>query len=56
MGPSNAISQKDLQEMHIQLQKLMNEKIDREKDAGIKEAQWKSQINKLRDEKAAVDK
>jgi hypothetical protein len=38
MGLSNAISAKQLSEMHVQLQKLQGEKFDAERDFGIKEA------------------
>ena len=56
MGLSNAISQKQLAEIHSQLQKLQNERLDADRDFNIKEAQLKSQINKVRDEKAAIEK
>eukprot|EP00347_Sterkiella_histriomuscorum_P002106 403369452 len=56
MGLGNAISQKTLQDLHSQLQRLQNEKQDYERDMSIKETQLKSQINKLREEKSAVEK
>ncbi|CDW77663.1 UNKNOWN [Stylonychia lemnae] len=56
MGLGNAISQKTLQDLHQQLQKLQNEKQDFERDMSIKESQLKAQINKLRDEKTALEK
>lgn len=42
--------------MHDNLQKLQLEKLDHERDMAIKEGQLKGQIQKLRDEKANVEK
>jgi hypothetical protein len=56
MGLGNAISHKQLTEIHEQLQKLQHEKFDAERDFNIKEAQLKSQIGKVREEKSLVEK
>ena len=42
--------------MHEKLQKLQNERLDYERDMAIKEGQLKGQIQKLRDDKANVEK
>lgn len=56
MGLGNAISQKQLQDLHLQLQKLQVERLDLDRDFNLKEAHLKSQINRLRDEKATIEK
>jgi replicative DNA helicase len=56
MGLSNAISQKQLSELHAQIQKLQSEKLDVERDLSIKENQFKAQVNKVKDEKQAIEK
>jgi hypothetical protein len=56
MGLSNAISQKQLTDLHSQLQRLQVERLDLDRDFNIREAHLKSQINRLRDEKASIEK
>lgn len=53
---TNAISQKNLQDLHQQVQRLQLDKMDLERDLSLKDGQLKSQINKLREEKAATEK
>ena len=56
MGLGNAISQKQLHDLHSQLQKLQVERLDLDRDFNLKEAHLKSQINRLRDEKGTIEK
>lgn len=56
MGLSGAISQKSLQELHSQVQKLTTEKQDYERDWALKEGQFKAQVSKLREEKQKSEK
>jgi predicted nucleic acid-binding Zn-ribbon protein len=56
MGLGNAISQKQLADLHSQLQRLQLERLDLDRDFNLREAHLKSQIARLRDEKAVVEK
>lgn len=56
MGLTNAISQKELQDLHQQIKKLQQEKIDIERDLNMKDGNSKSLLNKLRDEKTSLEK
>lgn len=56
MGLSNAISQKHLSELYEQVKKLSLEKSDIERDFNLKDGHFKTQLNKVRDEKATLEK
>lgn len=56
MGLTNAISQKELGELHAQLKKLVVEKGEVERDLGLKDGQFKTQLGKVRDEKEKAEK
>lgn len=56
MGSGNAISQRQLQDIHQQLQRLQSERLDIDRDHALREGQLKSQVSKVREEKAAVEK
>lgn len=56
MGLSNAISQKELADLHSQVKKLQTEKSDIERDLNLKEGHLMTKVNKLRDQKSEIEK
>ena len=56
MGTSQSISLKQLQEMRDLIKRLQGESDNAKKDLAIQANQFKSQISKLRDEKAEAEK
>ena len=56
MGLSHAISQKQLADLHAQLQKLQSERLDMDREVNLREAHLKAKVAKGRDEKANIEK
>ena len=56
MGTSNAISEKQLRELHELVRTLRQEIDDSKRDWVLKETQLKTQIQKIRDEKTQAEK
>lgn len=53
---SNAISEKQLKELHELVKSLQKENDDLKRDWAVKETQLKSQVQKVRDEKTQAEK
>jgi len=56
MGPSNAISEKQLKDLHELVKTLRTENDDIKRDFAVKETQLKTQVQKVRDEKSNLEK